>query len=82
LRSKAAVLQRFDGTTWRDVARYPTTRDADAALDHAIGDGDEPGALRIVNGAPSTTARALMIAGAAVCVAVAIAIVWIFVAAT
>ncbi|MFL5791412.1 MAG: hypothetical protein ACJ76A_07895, partial [Actinomycetota bacterium] len=44
-RSKAAVLQRFDGTAWRDVARYPTIRDADAALDHQVGEGQEPGEI-------------------------------------
>jgi hypothetical protein len=80
LGSKAAVLQRFEGATWRDVAHYRSMHEANVALDHAIGEGDEPGALRIVDAAPSTAARALMIVGAVAGVAVAIAIVWIFVA--
>jgi hypothetical protein len=80
LGTRAAVLQRFDGSAWRDVASYRTTREADAALDRAVGDGEEPGALRVVDPAPSAGARALMIIGTAVCVAFAIGIAWIFVA--
>jgi hypothetical protein len=80
LGTRAAVLQRFDGSEWRDVAHYRTTREADVALDHAVGEGEEPGALRVVDVAPSTGARALMIAGAIGAVAIAVAIVWLFVA--
>jgi hypothetical protein len=79
---RAAVLQRFDGSAWRDVAHYRTTREADTALDHAVGEGEEPGALRVVDVAPSMGARALMIVGAVVCVALAIAIVWVFLSGT
>jgi hypothetical protein len=79
-RSKGAVLQRFDGSSWQDAGRYRTMREANAALDHAVGEGEEPGSLRIVDAAPSTSARALMIVGAVVCVALAAAIVWLFVA--
>ena len=79
LGSRAAVLQRFDGSTWLDVHRYRSMHEANVALDHAVGEGEEPGALRIVDAAPSATARALMIVGAVVCVAVAIAIVWLLV---
>ena len=74
------MLQRFDGSEWRDVAHYRTTRDADAALDHAVGEGEEPGALRVVDVAPSMGARALMIVGVVAAVAMAVAIVWLFVA--
>ena len=74
------MLQRFDGSAWRDVASYRTTREADAALDRAVGDGEEPGALRVVDPAPSTAARVLMIIATVVCVAFAIGIVWILVA--
>jgi len=80
LGTRAAVLQRFDGSAWRDVASYRTTREADAALDRAVGDGEEPGALRVVDPAPSTAARVLMIIATVVCVAFAIGIVWILVA--
>ena len=68
LGTRAAVLQRFDRDDWRDVARYRTMHEANVALDHSIGEGEEPGALRIVDVAPSTTARALMIISAVVCV--------------
>jgi hypothetical protein len=70
------VLQRFDGSAWRDVARYHTMHDANAALDHAIGDGEEPGALRIVDATPSAAARALTVAGAAVVAVVVILLIW------
>jgi hypothetical protein len=82
LGTRAAVLQRSDGQAWLDVARYRSAHDANAALDHAIGEGEEPGALRIVDAAPSTTVRSLMIVGAVVCVALAVAIVWVFVSGT
>jgi hypothetical protein len=78
--SKGGVVQRFDGSTWRDVAHYRTMREANAALDHAVGEGEEPGALRIVDAAPTKTARVLIIIAAVVCIAVAVGIVWLFVA--
>ena len=78
LGSKAAVLQRYDGSAWHDVDRYRTMHAANLALDHAVGEGAEPGALRIVDAAPSTTSRVLMIVGAVVCVAIAVAIVLLF----
>jgi hypothetical protein len=78
LGSKAAVLQRFDGSAWRDVERYRTMREANMALDHAVGEGQEPGAMRVIDAAPSGTARAAMIIGAVVCVAIAVAIVLLF----
>jgi hypothetical protein len=74
------VLQRFDGSTWRDVARFRTTHDADVALDRAMGDGEAPGSLRIAGAAPSMAARALMIVGAVLAVAVVVGIVWLLVA--
>jgi hypothetical protein len=54
--------------------------DANGALDHAIGEGEEPAALRIVDAAPSAGARALMIVGVVACVAIAAGIVRLFVA--
>jgi hypothetical protein len=80
LGTRAAVLQRFDGSGWHDVARYHTTHDANVALDHAIGEGEEPGALRIADATPSAVARALMIVGVVACVAIVAGIVWLFVA--
>src|SRR5512133_3588746 len=79
LRGRTAVLQRFDGSSWRDVARYHTVHDANSAFDQAIGGGEEPGALRIIDARPSTGARVLMVIAAIVCEAVAVGIVWLFV---
>jgi len=62
------------------TSRATAPRTTRTPPDHAIGEGEEPGALRIVDAAPSATARALMIVGAVAAIAVAIAIVWIFVA--
>jgi hypothetical protein len=80
--SRAAVLQRFDGSTWLEVQRYRSMHDAKAALDHAVGEGQEPGALRIVDVALSASVRALMIVALIACVAVATGIVLLFVAGT
>jgi len=82
LGSRTAVLQRFDGSTWLEVQRYRSMHDAKAALDHAVGEGQEPGALRIVDAAPSASVRALMIVAVIACVAVATGIVLLFVAGT
>ena len=79
---QAGVLQRFDGSAWRDVGRYRTMREADAALDHAVGEGEAPDALRIVYAGPSTAVRVLTVLAVIVCVAVAAGIVWLFVAGT
>jgi len=76
LGSKAVVLQRFDGEAWLDVARYRSAHDANAALDHSIGEGEAPGALRIVDATPSAAARALTLAGAIVVVVVVILLIW------
>jgi hypothetical protein len=80
LSTRAAVLQRFEGSMWRDVGRYRTAHDANAALDRAIGEGEAPGALRIADAPPSAGARALLIVGVVVCVVAAAGIVLLFVA--
>ena len=80
LGSKAVVLQRFEDGTWSDVARYGSAHDANVALDEAMGGGVEAGTLRILDAAPSTTSRLLMIGGAAVFVILAVLVVWLFVA--
>jgi len=82
LGSKSVVLQRFDGSAWRDVERYRTPHEANVALDHAVGEGEEPGTLRVVDAPASATARTLMIVGAAACIVVALAIIWLFVSGT
>src|SRR3954447_18773320 len=76
---KAAAIERFDGTSWQEIGRYPNGREANTALDEAVGNGADPGTLRILDVAPSTTARMLMIAGVVLCVLAVSAIVWLFV---
>jgi hypothetical protein len=78
--SKAAVVERFDGTSWHEVARYRSVREANVALDAKIGDGAEPGTVRVVDAAPSASSRLLMYAGAVLFAIAAILIVWFFVA--
>jgi hypothetical protein len=78
--SKVAVLERFDGTSWHAVARYRTAHDASAALDAAIGDGAEPGTLRVIDASPSALSRFLMYVGVLLLAVAAILIVLFFVA--
>jgi hypothetical protein len=72
LGTRAVVLQRFEAGSWRDVGRYRNAHEANVVLDGAIGDGSEPGTLRVVDAPPSAQARSLMIAGSAVLAIVAI----------
>jgi hypothetical protein len=44
---RGAAVHRYDGSGWREVARYPTTHEAEAAIDVAVGDGAAPGTLRV-----------------------------------
>ncbi|MGZ4131473.1 MAG: hypothetical protein ACXVWF_00370 [Actinomycetota bacterium] len=71
---RIAILERYDGAVWREVGRYGSVRDADVALDEAIGAGGGPGTMRVVEVGLSTTARVLVIV-AAVALAVAVAFV-------
>ena len=80
LGARAALLQRFDGSGWLDVARYRSAHKAGIAVDEAIGEGAEAGALRVVDAPLSASSRLLMIAGAAVFVILVLLIVWLFVA--
>jgi hypothetical protein len=72
LGTKQVVLQRFAAGSWQDVGRYRSAHVANVALDGAIGDGSEPGTLRVIDAPPSAQARVLMVAGAAVFAIVAI----------
>lgn len=71
---RAAILERYDGTAWREVGRYGSVRDADVALDEAVGAGAGPGSMRVVEDGSSTATRVLVIV-AAVALAVAVAFV-------
>ena len=72
LRSRrVATLERYDGTSWSPIGRYGSVRDANVALDAAVGAGARPNDLRVVE---ESGARVLLIIGALVFV-LALAIV-------
>src|SRR4051795_978267 len=79
LGGRTAIIQRFDGSKWRDVASYHTVHDADVALAQAIGAGEEPGALQSAETRASTGKRVLTVIAVIVCLSVAVGIVWLFV---
>jgi hypothetical protein len=62
---RVAILERRDGTVWIEVGRYGSVRDADVALDEAVGAGVEPDSMRVVEThASAATTRVLVIVGA------------------
>jgi hypothetical protein len=66
------------GTAWTVVGRYGSTRDANLALDDAVGAGADPGSMRVV--ATHTTAamsRALVVGFLAFGVAIAIIVLYV-----
>jgi hypothetical protein len=62
-RGRPAVLERYDGNSWRQAGRFGGAREANAALDEAVGAGADPASVRVVEIGPTPLARALMIAG-------------------
>jgi hypothetical protein len=74
---RPAVLERHDGTAWHEVGRFGSVRDADRALDEAVGNGGTPDSLRVVENDTASN-RALVIAGA-IAVGAALAIVLYFI---
>jgi hypothetical protein len=62
-RRVATLERRYDGASWRPIGRYGSVRDANVALDAAIGGGARPNDLRVVEDAGS---RLLVIVGALV----------------
>jgi hypothetical protein len=66
-----AALERFDGTGWRQVGRFRNVHDAGIAYDEAVGAGADPSTVRVTEIGPSLVARAFMIAGAVVFLAIA-----------
>jgi hypothetical protein len=60
---RVAILERYDGSSWLPIGRYGSVRDADIALDEAVAAGAEPGRLRVVELARSTTGRVLALVG-------------------
>jgi hypothetical protein len=76
---RVAVLERHDGTAWTVMGRYGSIRDANLALDDAIGGGADPDSMRVVEAHTSaTTSRALVIVGS-VALGVTIAIIVLYV---
>jgi hypothetical protein len=76
---RVAILEQHDGTAWTVVGRYGSIRDANLALDDAVGAGADPGSMRVV--ATHTTAamsRALVVVGF-LAFGVAIAIIVLYV---
>ena len=61
------------------MGRYGSLRDANVALDDAVGAGADPGSMRVVETHTSaTTKRALAIVGVlALCVAIAVIVLYV-----
>jgi hypothetical protein len=57
------ILERRDGAAWREVARFGSVRDANHALDEAVGSGASPDELRVLETYAGSN-RLLLIAGA------------------
>jgi hypothetical protein len=76
---RVAILERHDGTGWTAMGRYGSLRDANVALDDAVGAGGDPGSMRVVETRTwAATSRALVVVGS-VALGVAIAIIVIYV---
>lgn len=76
---RVAILERHDGTAWTPVGRYGSIRDANVALDDAVGAGAEPSSMRVAETHTSApTSRALVVAGF-LALGVAIAIIVLYV---
>jgi hypothetical protein len=68
---RVAVLERNDGTGWRQAGRFRDAYDAGVAYDEAIGAGADPSAVRVIELGPSLAARILLVTGAVVFLAIA-----------
>ena len=76
---RVAILEQHDGTAWTVVGRYGSLRDANVALDDAVGAGADPGSMRVVEThASAATSRALVVVGfLALCIAIAIIVLYV-----
>jgi hypothetical protein len=76
---RVAILEQHDGTAWTVVGRYGSIRDANVALDDAIGAGAGPDSMRVIETHTSaSTSRALVVVGF-LALGVAIAIILLYV---
>ena len=69
----AAILERHDGSVWREIGRFGSIRDADRALDEAVANGDPPDALRVTE--THVAPNGLLVIAGLIAIAFAIAIV-------
>jgi len=76
---RIAILEQHDGAAWTVLGRYGSLRDANVALDDAVGAGADPGSMRVVEThASGATSRALLVVGfLALGVAIAIIVLYI-----
>jgi hypothetical protein len=76
---RVAILERHDGTAWTMVGRYGSIRDANVALDEAVGAGASPDSMRVVETHTSAKiSRSLAIVGVfALCVVIAIILLYV-----
>jgi len=76
---RVAILEQHDGTAWTVIGRYGSLRDANVALDDAVGAGADPDSMRVVETDTSTAmSRALVVIGS-LALGVAIAIIVLYV---
>jgi hypothetical protein len=76
---RVAILEQHDGTAWTVIGRYGSLRDADVALDDAVGAGADPGSMRVVEiHMSAATSRALVVVGS-LALGVVIAIIVLYV---
>jgi hypothetical protein len=61
---RLGILERFDGTSWVEIGRYGSVRDADVALDEMIGGGANAGSLRVTEAPLPRSTLVLMGVGA------------------
>ena len=70
---RVAVLEREDGSVWREVGRFGSVRDANVALDEAVANGDAPDSFRVME--THVGSNGLLVLAGVIAIAAAIAIV-------
>lgn len=67
------VLERNDGSIWREVGRFSDVGEADRALDEAVASGDPPDSLRVSE--THVASNGVLVLAGVIAIALAIAIV-------
>jgi hypothetical protein len=70
---RVAVLERTDGSVWREAGRFGSLQEADRALDEAVANGSPPDSLRVTE--THVASNGLLVIAGAIGIALAIAIV-------